>query len=164
MVIDQSVIASFGIWPSACFSLKAMTKEQVRLDGLLFSSDTAVLGVMNQILDTFAIKTEICGELDLALDAVSHRRLDAVIVDWTGVRDPNRVICAARKSSPNSNSTIVSIVDQGSEAHALLAGANFMIHKPMDLDHAAGVCGQLMEPCCKIGGAQLGSRSTSPWW
>lgn len=114
----------------------AMTKEQVRLDGLLFSSDTQVLGVMNQILDTFAIKTEVCGELDLALDAVSHRRLDAVIVDWTGVRDPNRVICAARKSSPNSNSTIVSIVDQGSEAHALLAGANFMIHKPMDLDHA----------------------------
>jgi hypothetical protein len=113
-----------------------MIKEQVRLDGLLFSSDTQVLGVMNQILDAFAIKTEVCGELDLALDAVSHRRLDAVIVDWNGVRDPNRVICAARKSSPNSNSTIVAMVDQGSEAHALLAGANFMIHKPMDLDHA----------------------------
>lgn len=113
-----------------------MIKEQVRLDGLLFSSDTQVLGVMNQILDTFAIKTEVCGELDLALNAVSHRRLDALIVDWNGVRDPNRVVCAARKSSPNSNSTIVAMVDQGSEAHALLAGANFMIHKPMDLDHA----------------------------
>jgi hypothetical protein len=113
-----------------------MIKEQVRLDGLLFSSDAHVLGVMNQILDTFAIKTEVCGELDSALDAVTHRRLDTVIVDWNGVHDPNRVVCAARKSSPNSNSTIVAMVDQGSEAHALLAGANFMIHKPMDLDHA----------------------------
>ena len=28
------------------------------------------------------------------------------------------------------------MVDQSSEAFALLAGANFMIHKPMDLDHA----------------------------
>src|SRR5271168_5190093 len=120
----------FGRQPAS--SLKVMIKEQVRLDGLLFSSDTQVLGVMNQILDSFAIKTEICGELDSALDAVTHRRLDAVIVDWTGVSDPNRVVCATRKSSPNSNSTIVAMVDQGSETHALLAGANFMIHKPMD--------------------------------
>jgi PilZ domain-containing protein len=113
-----------------------MIKEQVRLDGLLFSSDRQILGVMNEILDTFAIKTEVCGELDSALEAVTHRRLDTVIVDWDGVHDPNRVVCAARKSSPNSNSTIVAMVDQRSEAYALLAGANFMIHKPMDLDHA----------------------------
>jgi len=113
-----------------------MIKEQVRLNGLLFSSDTQVLGVMDQILDSFAIKTEICGKLDSALDAVTHRRLDTVIVDWNGVDDPNRIVCAARKSSPNSNSTIVAMVDQGSEAYALLAGANFMIHKPMNLDHA----------------------------
>ncbi len=113
-----------------------MIDEQVRLDGLLFSSDAQVLAVMNQILDAFAIKTEVCGELDSALDAVAHRRLDTVIVDWSGVNDPNRIVHAARKSSPNSNSTIVAMVDQASEAHALLAGANFMIHKPMDLDHA----------------------------
>lgn len=140
--IPPSLEPSAGCSPSVAFGhqhallLKAMIKEQVRLDGLLFSSDTHVLGVMNQILDTFAIKTEVCGELDSALDAVTHRRLDTVIVDWNGVRDPNRVVCATRKSSPNSNSTIVAMVDQGSEAHALLAGANFMIHKPMDLDHA----------------------------
>lgn len=113
-----------------------MIKEQVRLDGLLFSSDTDVLGVMSQILDTFAIKTEVCAELDSAIDAVTHRRLDTVIVDWSRVNKPTRVVRAARKSSPNSNSTIVAMVDQGSEAHALLAGANFMIHKPMDHDHA----------------------------
>jgi hypothetical protein len=113
-----------------------MINEQVRLDGLLFSSDAQVLGIMNQVLDTFAIKTEVCGELDSALDAVTHRRLDTVIVDWNGVYDPNRVVCAARKSSPNSNSTIVAMVDRSSEAYALLAGANFMIHKPIDVDHA----------------------------
>jgi PilZ domain len=113
-----------------------MIKEQFRLDGLLLSSDAQVLGVMNQVLESFAIKTEVCGELDSALDAVTHRRLDTVIVDWNGVHDPSRIVCAARKSSPNSNSTIVAMVDQGSEAYALLAGANFMIHKPTDLDHA----------------------------
>jgi hypothetical protein len=113
-----------------------MLQEQVHLDGLLFSSDARVLGVMNQVLDGFAIKTEVCGELDSALDAVSHRRLDTVIVDWDGLGDPNCVVRAARKSSPNSNSTIVAMVDQATEAYALLAGANFMIHKPMDVDHA----------------------------
>lgn len=67
---------------------------------------------------------------------MTHRRLDTVIVDWNGVYDPNRVVCTARRSSPNSNSTIVAMVDQGSEAYALLAGANFMIPKPMAIDHA----------------------------
>jgi hypothetical protein len=59
-----------------------------------------------------------------------------VIVDWNLANDPSRVVRSARKSSPNSNSTIVAIVDGGSETHALLVGANFMIYKPVDLDHA----------------------------
>jgi CheY-like chemotaxis protein len=112
-------------------------KDQVRLDGLLFSSDEEVLGVMNQILDRFAIQTEICTEIGPALDAVTHRRLDTVIVDWKAANDPTRIVRSARKSSPNSNSTIVAMVDAGSETHALLVGANFMIYKPVDLDHAS---------------------------
>ena len=111
-------------------------KEQVRLDGLLFSSDEQVLCVMNEILDTFAIETEICTEVGPALDAVTHRRLDAVIVDWKAANTPTHVVRSARKSSPNSKSTIVAMVDAGSETHALLVGANFMIYKPVALDHA----------------------------
>jgi response regulator RpfG family c-di-GMP phosphodiesterase len=111
-------------------------KEHVQLDGLLFTNDTQVLSVMNQILESFAIDTEVCGELDSALDAVTHRRLDAVIVDWDGGFDPTRIVRATRKSSPNSNSTIVAMVNGHSETHALLVGANFMIHKPTDIDHA----------------------------
>jgi hypothetical protein len=74
-----------------------MINEQVRLDGLLFTRDAQVLGVMHQILDTFAIKTEVCGELDSAIEAVTHRRLDTVIVDWNSAHDPNRVVCAANR-------------------------------------------------------------------
>jgi hypothetical protein len=111
-------------------------KEQVRLDGLLFSGDAHVLGVMDQILDSFGIQTEVCTEVGSALEAVTHRRLDAVIVDWNAANDPTRVVRSARKSSPNCNSTIVAMVDAGSETHALLVGANFMIYKPVDLDHA----------------------------
>jgi PilZ domain len=111
--------------------------NHVRLDGLLFSSDTEVLAVMNQILASFAIKTDVCSELISALDAVTHRRLDAVIVDWTAAFNPTRVVSAARMSSPNSNSTIVAMVNASSETQAaLLAGANFTIHKPTNLDHA----------------------------
>jgi len=78
-------------------------RSQVRLDGLLFSNDTQVLCVMNPILNNFAIETEVCNELCPALDAVTHRRLDAVIVDWDDASDPTRIVRAARKSSPNSN-------------------------------------------------------------
>ncbi len=108
----------------------------VRLDGLLFSNDANVVGVMNQVLRNFTIDAEVYTELGSALAAVSQRRLDAVIVDWDGAHDPGRIVRAARKSSPNSNSTIVALVNEGSETHALLVGANFMIHKPADVDHA----------------------------
>ncbi|MGA8270011.1 MAG: PilZ domain-containing protein [Candidatus Sulfotelmatobacter sp.] len=110
--------------------------EHVQLDGLLFTSDKQVVSVMNQILESFAIETEVCNELDSALDAVTHRRLDAVIVDWDGDFDPTRIVRATRKSSPNSNSTIVAMVNGRSETHALLVGANFMIHKPADVNYA----------------------------
>jgi hypothetical protein len=110
--------------------------ERIQLDGLLLTRDTNVVSVMNQILGSFAIDTEVCVEIDSALDAVTHRRLDAVIVDWDGVDDPTRVVRATRKSSPNSNSTIVAMVNPGSETHALLVGANFMILKPTAFDHA----------------------------
>jgi ActR/RegA family two-component response regulator len=120
---------------SVRYSIAIMT-TQVRLDGLLFSDDAQVLCVMNQILSSFSIETEVCSELGSALDAVTHRRLDTVIVDWEDSYDPTRIVRAARKSSPNSNSTIVALVNAGSETHALLVGANFMIHKPADIDHA----------------------------
>lgn len=111
-------------------------KEQVQLDGLLFSGNPELLQVMKQILSTFAIQTEVYTEVGSALEVVTHRRVDALIVDWDLTNDPTRVVRSARKSSPNRNSTIVAMVDVGSETHALLVGANFMIYKPVDLDRA----------------------------
>src|SRR3981189_634699 len=116
-------------------------KSSVQLDGLLFSSDTEILCVMNQLLDTFAIHAEICADLQSAIDSVTHRRLDTVIVDWNGSLDSTRVVRATRKSSPNSNSTIVAIVGSGAETHALLTGTNFIIHRPTNLDHATRCMG-----------------------
>jgi ActR/RegA family two-component response regulator len=117
--------------------LDGAMKEVIRLDGLLLSNDAQVVQVMSQILASFSIQTEVCSEVEPALAAVTHRRLDAVIVDWNSSNDPTLVVRSARKSSPNSNSTIVAMVDAGSETHALLVGANFMIYKPVDLDHAS---------------------------
>ena len=113
-----------------------MYEENIHLDGLLLSPDAQVLGIINQIVDTFAIKIEVCGEVEPALETVTHRHLDALIVDWHRAYAPNKVVFAARSSSPNSNSTIVAVVDRGSETHALLSGVNFLIHKPLDLEHA----------------------------
>jgi DNA-binding response OmpR family regulator len=111
-------------------------KEQVQLDGLLFSSDAHVLAIMPPILGSFAIETQVCNEISSALDVVAQRRLDTVVVDWDEDFDPSVIVRSARKSSPNSNATIVAIVSSKSETHALLVGANFMIHKPTNTDHA----------------------------
>ncbi len=140
-------------------------KEHVQLDGLLFTNDTQVLGVMNQILESFAIVTEVCSELDPALDAVTHRRLDAVIVDRDS-SDPTQLL--ERQSSPNLNSPIVAMVNGNSETHALAMGSNFMIHKQADTSITrAAACEQLTAPCCKIDAGrrafQWRSRSWLEW-
>lgn len=108
----------------------------IQLDGLLFSQDLEVLGVMNEVLTSFSIATQVCQEFAPAVDAVTHRRLDAIIVDWQNTENPTRIVRSARKSSPNNNSTIVALVSPGDETHALLVGVNFMIHKPADAEHA----------------------------
>ncbi len=81
-------------------------KDQVRLDGLLFSRDAHVIDVMSPILNSFAIEAEVCPDLVSALNTVRHRRLDAIVVDWSG-EDPTRIVRDTRKSSPNSDSTIL---------------------------------------------------------
>jgi DNA-binding response OmpR family regulator len=110
-------------------------KASVRLDGLLCSSDQQVYRIMRPVLDTFAIETQVCVELPAALDAVTHRRLDTVIVDWNGAYNPIRVLRATRGSSWNSKSTILAVVNEDHEMHtALRSGANFLIHNPSDTD------------------------------
>jgi response regulator RpfG family c-di-GMP phosphodiesterase len=131
-------LAAVGLLETGLQTENGVMTPQIRLDGLLFSNDIQVLGVMSQVLSNFSIETLTCGELGSALDAVAHRRLDAIIVDWEGA-DTNRIVRRARESSPNENSTIVALVNAGSETHALLGGANFMIHKPADVANA-GKC------------------------
>jgi len=110
-------------------------KTSVHLEGLLCSSDPQVLCVLKPALDNFAIDTQVSAELATVLDAVGHRRLDTVIVDWDGAYNPTRVLRATRSSSWNSNSTILAMVSTGPGMHtALRAGANFLIHKPSDLN------------------------------
>jgi DNA-binding response OmpR family regulator len=110
-------------------------KSSVRLDGLLCSSDQQVLRIMRPALDTFSIETQVCNELPAALDAVNHRRLDTIIVDWNGAYNPIRVLRATRGSSWNSKSTVLAVVNEDHEMHsALRSGANFLIHKAADVD------------------------------
>lgn len=110
-------------------------KASVPLDGLLCSGDPQVLSVMKPALEQFAINTQISTELATVLDAVSQRRLDTVIVDWDGTHNPTRVLRVTRGSSWNKKCTILAMVNGDSEMHAALrAGANFLIHKPWDLN------------------------------
>jgi len=68
--------------------------SQIQLDGLLFSQDGLVLQVMNEVLGTFAIRAEVCRDLEPAVSAVTHRRLDAIIVDWEDAESPTRIVLA----------------------------------------------------------------------
>lgn len=103
----------------------------VQLEGLLLTADAQVLCTMNQVLDNFGIQTEVFTEAGSALEAVSERKLDTVILDWDALRDSDQVLTSLRKSGPNSRSTVVAIVDGTPDMQAAARmGANFMIYKP----------------------------------
>lgn len=137
-----------AIWPFTCPSITVVSKKDgvkgsgigkvmIRIEGLLLTSDAQVLSVMNEVLDNFEIETEICNEPEAALDVVSHRKLDTLIVDWNGGDQPARVLNALRQSHQNAKSTAVVIVSGAPEVQAAArAGANFMIYKPMNVDQA----------------------------
>ena len=57
-------------------------REHIRLDGLLFSSDAQVLGVMNRVLESFSIETEVCSQVGSALDAVEAAIVDGRMTDY----------------------------------------------------------------------------------
>src|SRR5260370_12173388 len=90
--------------------------DTTRLEGLLFTSDSQVLSVMNQVLDNFEIETEICSKPDAALDVVTHRKLDTLILDWNN-GEPTQVMSALRKSHHNPKSTPVPIFSAPPEMH-----------------------------------------------
>ncbi len=87
---------------------------------------------MRPVLDAFAIETQLCHEIVSAVDAVNHRRLDAVIVDLKGDYNPTRVLRATRSSPWNRQSTVLAIVNQSTMQNALRSGANFLIHEGSD--------------------------------
>lgn len=112
-------------------------QEVMRLEGVLLTHDAQVLCVMNQVLDNFEIETEVCTESDSAVDAVSSRKLDALIVDWNGGDQPAQVLNAIRNSQDNAKSTVLVMVDGAPEMQeASKAGANFFMQKPINFEQA----------------------------
>ena len=114
-----------------------LMSEVIRLKGLLFTTDAQVLSVMNQVLDNFEIETEVCLETASALDAVTHMKLDTLIMDWTGTEQSTQIVAAIRNSEQNAKSTVLAMVNGDPEMQAATrAGANFVVYKPMNVDQA----------------------------
>jgi DNA-binding response OmpR family regulator len=111
--------------------------DVMRLEGVLLTSDAQVLCVMNQVLDNLEIETEVCTEPNSALDAVSSRKLDTLIVDWNSGDHSEQVLSAMRKSQENARSTVLVMVNDAPEMQAAnRAGANFIMHKPINFEQA----------------------------
>jgi CheY-like chemotaxis protein len=111
--------------------------EITRLKGVLYTTDAQVLNVMNQVLDNFEIETQVCTESSAALDAVTNRKLDTLIMDWNGTYESGRILSAMRNTEQNAKSTVLALVKGDREMQAATqAGANFIVYKPMDVDQA----------------------------
>jgi DNA-binding NarL/FixJ family response regulator len=88
-----------------------------------------------QVLDDFAIETEVCTDSASALAAVNRRKLDTVILDWTEAEKARETLIAVRKSGPNRKSTVVAMVNGAPDMQsAARMVANFMVPKPSNFE------------------------------
>jgi hypothetical protein len=102
-----------------------------QLRALLICSDPAITRQLTRTMDQFAIHTEVCTDLALAMRLLNRRKFDAVVLDLgLGAKAPE--ILERTRFSPSNETTVTfAIADRGESVPKLRAGPSFVMEKPL---------------------------------
>ena len=99
---------------------------------LLFSPDAEILGTIGQVLTELEIEAESCVQAVEAVEKVTARPFQLVILDWSSQPDAGFLLNTARSRKPADRPLTLAIVsDDASVPTALQAGANSVLRKPL---------------------------------
>lgn len=115
---------------------------ETALQALLVCSDERVVRVMRRVLSEMDIEIDHCAEVDVAIQKLTRRRFQAVVVDCTTPQLASQILRGTRSALANKRAITVAILGaeaaQG-QAHlkeAFEHGAHFVLFKPISLERA----------------------------
>ena len=111
------------------------------LQCLLLSADDKSVRVLRRVLSEIDVDVEHCSEADAALQKITRRRFEALIVDCANPQVAAAVLKGARSAPANKRAVMVDVLEDQSAAdgqvalkHAFEMGAHFVLFKPISLE------------------------------
>jgi ActR/RegA family two-component response regulator len=102
---------------------------------LIVSEDPVGARQLAEAMQELALSAEVCIKVSDALDRVSHRKLEAVVVDFSMGSQATLLLQNVRKSLSNRTAVTFAITNSSTEtAFALKAGSSFAFERPLTLD------------------------------
>lgn len=107
------------------------TSESVG-SALVISNDAATINQLGASMQQLAMSPEVSSEIPAALELLSHRKFEAVVVDFQLGDQSKAVLEKIRQSSSNRTAVLFTISDSDAEtAAAFKAGTNFVLRRPL---------------------------------
>ncbi len=162
-------------------NLSAASRETslivMSLRSLLFSSDRGTAYPLGEALKGLGMEVEYCPEIFAAIEELTRKNFDLIIVDWDDEPEASFLLRTARELKPSQPAFAVVVVDGEAKVDAAYrAGANHVLTKASASDLAknnlASVCACIMarqswsrwQACLADRGnaASWGPRRTAP--
>jgi len=106
---------------------------------LLFCPDEKTARTVTQVLSELEFNVEACTEPFAAVKKLMGQHFEAVMVDCDNEQNATLLFKSARNSTPNQTSLAVAVVEgQAGVAKAFRIGANLVLTKPINVEHAKG--------------------------
>jgi DNA-binding response OmpR family regulator len=109
----------------------------MNLQALVLCSDEKIVRVLRRVLNDLEIAVDQCPDTELAVQKLSRRRFESVIVDCTDPEMASQILKAARNAPSNKKAVAVAIIDSQSDVRsAFELGAHFVLYKPISAERA----------------------------
>src|SRR5947209_7211869 len=109
----------------------------MNLQALVLCSDEKIVRVLRRVLNDLEIAVDQCPDTELAVQKLSRRRFEAVIVDCDDPETASQILKAARSAPSNKKAVAVAIINSQSDVRsAFELGAHFVLYKPISAERA----------------------------
>jgi len=115
------------------------------LECLIVTCDTTLLGHVQTSLGTYGASLHLRQDSASAIEFVSRRHLDGLVIDCDDVSGGSRALPGLRRSSANKQTPILAVVNSLTTVEgALDLGADFVLSKPIQQTRLRGVLARII--------------------
>ncbi|HKW24777.1 MAG TPA: PilZ domain-containing protein [Terriglobales bacterium] len=111
--------------------------NQPILEGLVVASDAEVVNVFSRSLNDMGLRMEAHADAESAVQALSRKKFDVVIVDCGSGSKNAEILKTVRWLPSNNKAVVVAVAGEGTGMReAFASGADFVLSKPVQQEQA----------------------------